>query len=1012
MTDKKSQEQAKNSFAQAEEKVLEFWEKADIFQKSMDREAPNGDYVFYDGPPFATGLPHYGHLVANLMKDTVPRYWTMKGYRVERKWGWDCHGLPLENLAEKELGLKDKKDIEEYGVEKFNQYCESIVLRYADEWKKIIRRVGRWVDMENDYKTMDPEYMESIWWVFKRLWEKDLIYKGYKPMHICPRCGTTLSNFEVSQGYKEISDLSVTAKFELSDEPGTFLLAWTTTPWTLIGNVALAVGEEIDYVKVESLNKDLRHNTGEIQYEKYIISKEYYYKIKEIEGHPLAQQFAHKEKDGEEAIKGPEKISEFKGKDLLDKKYTPLFNYFADKKELENRENGWKIYAGDFVSTEEGTGIVHIAPAFGEDDLQMGMKHDLPFIQHVDMGGLIKEEASDFAGLNVKPREENDKDAHMKTDIEIIKYLAKHNRLFHKEKYKHSYPHCWRCDTPLLNYAAESWFVEVTKFKKELIDNNQKVNWVPAHVKDGRFGKWLEQARDWSISRNRYWGAPLPVWECDSCGEKEVIGSRAELKERAGVDVQDLHKHHVDKLIWQCQKCKGTMRRIPEVLDCWFESGSMPYGQEHYPFENKDRFERNFPAEFVAEGMDQTRGWFYTLMVLATALFGQPAFKNVIANGIVLAEDGRKMSKRLNNYPDPMDVAKDYSVDALRHYLLSSPVLTGENLNFSEDGVKDVFRKTSMLVWNVYKFYAMYADGEKVADGKPQSENVLDKWIIARLDELIGEVTRNMDNYVLPKAVRPIEGFISDLSTWHLRRSRDRFKSEDAVDKRAALNVTGYALGELAKVMAPFTPFIAEELWQRVSGYDFADQEKSVHLEAWPEPAGGPDQEVLDNMDRIRRVVEMGLAKRDEAGIKVRQPLGTLTVRGDKLALEDGYWQLVKDEVNVKEVKTAEGNGALEVELDTQMTDELRQEGIKRELVRFINALRKNAGLTINDRIKVYWQSGSDEIRTAINQYKQDILTDTLADDMEEGDAGGEAQAQKEVKVNSYAVTLQVRKTG
>jgi len=979
MPEDKNTEKQKNGFAQTEHQVLEFWKQADIFNKSVARKGENGEYVFYDGPPFATGLPHYGHLVASIMKDAVPRFWTMKGYRVERKWGWDCHGLPLENLAEKELGLKDKKDIEEYGVEKFNQYCESIVLRYADEWKRIIERIGRWVDMENDYKTMDPAYMESIWWVFQRLWEKGLVYKGYKPMHICPRCGTTLSNFEVSQGYQEITDISVTAKFELADEPGTYLLAWTTTPWTLLGNVALAVGEDIDYVKFQ-LSNDPEHDDGV-----YIVSE------KDLKEHEPASR-------GEIRL-----LDKFKGKDLVGMKYKPLFNYFSDKTELDNRENGWQVYAAPFVTTEEGTGIVHIAPAFGEDDMRLGRDRQLPFVQHVDQHGRFTPEVTDFSGEEVKPKE-----GHQITDCRIAEFLKEQGLVFQTEEIKHSYPHCWRCDTPLLNYATQSWFVEVTRFRNELIQNNQEVNWVPEHVKNGRFGKWLEQVRDWSVSRNRYWGAPLPVWECDSCGEKQVMGSRQELEERTGQTVKDLHKQYVDRLTWQCDKCGGTMRRIPEVLDCWFESGSMPYGQEHYPFENKDRFERNFPAEFVAEGMDQTRGWFYTLMVLATALFGRPAFKNVIVNGIVLAEDGRKMSKRLKNYPDPMDVAENYSVDALRYYLLSSPVLVGENLNFSEDGVKEVLRKTSMLVFNVYKFYAMYTESGEPPATEPQSDRILDRWILARLHELKAEVNSGMENYQLPKATRPIEQFISDLSTWYLRRSRERFKSEDESDKRAALDVTGYVLLELAKVMAPFMPFLAEDLWQKITGHNYGDPDRSVHLEAWPE-AGQADRQVLDRMSEVRRIVELGLAKRDEAGIKVRQPLQSLTASGVSQDLEDSFWQLVRDEVNVKEARTESGRGELAVELDTELTPELRQEGIKRELVRFVNALRKNAGLTINDRINIFWQSEAGEIKQAADAFADEIKSDTLADSLQAGPAQDKVSAQKQVKVNGHPVTLEVQ---
>ena len=577
-------ENKKSDLFKKEQEILKFWKDNQIFEKSLEKDSPQGEYSFYDGPPFATGLPHYGHIVASLLKDVFPRYKTMQGYSVRRKWGWDCHGLPVESLVEKDLKIKSKDEIEDrVGVDKFNESCQTYVMKYADEWQKFIPMIGRWVDMKDDYKTMDPEYMESIWWVFKSLWDKGLIYEGYKSMHICPHCETTLSNFEVGLEYKDIKDLSITVKFELVDEPGTFVLAWTTTPWTLPGNVALAVGKDMDYVKVELDGK------------KYIL-------VKELLETVLA--------DKKYTI-----VEEFKGKKLIGKAYQPLFNYFSGNKNTKNRENGWKIYAADFVTIEDGTGIVHIAPAFGEDDMNLGKENNLPFIQHVFLNGKFTEEMQDFAGREVKPKEDINK-----TDVEIIKYLAAKDLLFSKEKYEHSYPHCWRCEAPLLNYATKSWFVKVTDIKDKIIANNQKVNWIPASFKEGRMGKWLEGARDWSISRQRYWGSVLPIWKCD-CGEIKVIGSIAELEKLSGKKVNDLHKHVVDQITIQCEKCDNEMKRILDVLDCWFESGAMPYASVHYPFENKEWFENNFPAEFIAEGQDQTRGWFYTLLVLSTALF-------------------------------------------------------------------------------------------------------------------------------------------------------------------------------------------------------------------------------------------------------------------------------------------------------------------------------------------------------------------------------------------------------
>jgi len=593
----------KQNFAQMEEEILKFWDEQKIFEKSLEIRENSKPYSFYDGPPFATGTPHYGHIVASLMKDTVPRYWTMKGRYVERKWGWDCHGLPIENIAEKELGITRKKEIEEMGVEKFNEFCRSKVLGYVSEWEKVVRRLGRWADMKNSYKTMDLSFMESVWWVFKELWDKGLIYEGYRSMLICPRCETTLSQSETAEGYKDIKDLSVIAKFELEDEPGTFVLAWTTTPWTLIGNVALAVGENIDYAKV-------RYNDekGNAQY--FILAKSIY-EIKKDEIFPSFKELKEKEVPPTPS----EIIEEFKGKDLIGKKYKPLFDYYFKDDNLKNKENGWKIYAGDFVTTEDGTGVVHIAPAFGEDDLQLGKKYKLPFIQHVGMDGIIKEYAGEFAGMNVKPSDDV-----QKTDVEIIKYLAKNNLLFAKDKYEHSYPHCWRCETPLINFATSSWFVSVEKIKDKMLECAKDISWTPKHIKKGRFGNWLEGARDWSISRQRYWASVMPIWKCEKCGQIKVFGSVKELEDLSGEKITDIHKHIVDKITFPCDRCNDVMKRIPDVLDTWFDSGSMPYAQAHYPFENKDKFEKSFPAEFIAEGIDQTRCWFYYLHVIASGI--------------------------------------------------------------------------------------------------------------------------------------------------------------------------------------------------------------------------------------------------------------------------------------------------------------------------------------------------------------------------------------------------------
>src|SRR3989344_5152758 len=662
------------SASQREEATLAFWNERKIFEKSLAKEAPNGEYVFYDGPPFATGTPHYGHIVASVIKDAVPRYWTMRGYRVPRQWGWDCHGLPIENIVEKELGFKHKKDILAFGIAKFNEACRSKVLMYADEWKKVIPRVGRWADMDAPYFTMSRDFIESVWWAFKQLYDKGLVYEDYRSMHICPRCETTLSQSEVTEGYKDVKDLAVTVKFKL--KPGqkirgkdagnnTSLLAWTTTPWTLPGNVALAVGKDVEYLAI------IRES------EVLILSK---------------QAWEQKWKQGEFG-EFENFVKDLKGEDLVGLEYEPPFDYYVNDKTIKNRENGWKVYPADFVTAEEGTGIAHEAPAFGADDWALSKKFNLPFIQHVAMDGTFKPEVKDFAlagqaGEDLSPRAKNIPEEVREVDLTVAKFLDKKGLLFGKpEKYLHAYPHCWRCDTPLLNYATSSWFVKIEEQKEKLLDAAKPINWSPEHIKRGRWGKWLEGGRDWSISRQRFWASVIPIWKCDKCQSVRVFGSAAELEEVSGKKIDDLHKHIVDAIEFTCWECDGLMKRIPDVLDTWFDSGSMPYGQAHYPFDSASTssgqaaqgkpsdLPHNFPANFIAEGQDQCRAWFYYLHVIATSIFNRSAFENVIVNGIVLAKDGKKMSKKLKNYPDPMEVVEKYGADALRLYLLASPVV-------------------------------------------------------------------------------------------------------------------------------------------------------------------------------------------------------------------------------------------------------------------------------------------------------------------------------------------------
>jgi isoleucyl-tRNA synthetase len=935
--------------------ILKYWDEKNIFEKSVLQRDENKPYHFYDGPPFATGLPHYGHIVASLMKDAVPRFWTMRGFRVERKWGWDCHGLPVENIIEKELLLNSKKDIEAFGIDKFNEACRATVLKYAAEWKRTIKRVGRFVDMEKDYKTMDLSYMESVWWVFGELWKKGLIYKGYKAMHVCTRCVTPLSNFEVTQGYKDVKDLTVTAKFKLNNPQkaglpeNTFILAWTTTPWTLPGNVLLAVNESVEYVLVK------------IENENFVLAKD-----------RLESVFKDK-------VFTVEK--EFKGNELAGLEYEPLFPYFKDT------PNAFRVVVADFVTTTEGTGIVHIAPAFGDDDYQVGVRENVPLVQHVKMDGHFVDEVKDFVGMEVKPAADT-----MATDVEIIKWLAANGRLFSKLKIEHSYPHCWRCDTPLLNYATSSWFVSVTKIKEKLLENNQQIRWVPEHIKDGRFGQWLEGARDWAISRNRYWGAPLPVWESED-GSTICVGSVEELERLSGQKVSDLHKHVIDKI--EFEKDGKVFRRVPEVLDCWFESGSMPYGQMHYPFENKEKFEAGFPAEFIAEGQDQTRGWFYTLHILATALtMGEnpsvpmkksvPAFKNVIVNGIVLAEDGKKMSKRLKNYPEPEIVLEKYGADAMRYYLITSPVMVGESLNFSEVGVREVYGKLINTLWNVVEFYEMFKTN---STEMVESKHVLDQWILAKLNETIDLVTEGMENYRLVDASRPLSDFVTELSQWYIRRSRDRFKGQDEADKLAAVSTLREVLLTLSKIMAPFTPFIAEKIYLQLGG-----QMESVHLEVWPEAKEEKHHvAVVEHMSQARKVVEVGLALRSENKLKVRQPLSELKMNIEGFSAQ--LMEIVADELNVKKVTYAEvvvdgawaekEDGKTKVWLNTEITEDLKKEGLVREIVRTINQMRKEQGLTVNDKIFVRYNTENGMLVGALADFSSLIKESTLAEKLE-----------------------------
>ena len=1007
-------------FPKMEEKWMKKWKEDKTFEKSVEQRPKDKEYVFYDGPPFATGLSHYGHILAGTMKDVVPRYQTMRGHRVERRFGWDCHGLPIENLIEKELDLKTKQDIEEkYGIDKFNEACRASVLKYTNEWEQTVDRMGRWVDFENDYKTMDPEYMESIWWVFKQLWDKDLIYKGRKSMHVCPRCSTPLSNFEVTLGYKDIKDYSVTSKFKLDDsskfaDGDVYVLAWTTTPWTLAGNMYLAIGEKIKYALYKSEGEYLIF--AENLEEKVMGEREY------------------------------EKVKDIDAKDLEGMGYEPLFPYFADLKE----DGKFVIHFGSFVDDSDGTGVVHIAGGYGEDDMEFakhfGATDGSDVILHVNMDGTFVPEVTDFQGLEAKP-----KDDHMSTDRKVAEYLEAAGKLFEGKVYKHSYPHCWRCDSPLLNYATDAWFVSIDKIKETMVKENSEVHWVPDHVGHGRLHDWLANARDWCISRSRYWGAPLPVWLSEE-GDALCIGSIEELQKLSGEKVEDLHKHFVDEV--EIEKDGKVYKRIPEVLDCWFESGSMPYAQNHYPFENKEAFEGNFPAEFIAEGLDQTRGWFYTLMVLGCGLFGKSPFKNVIVNGLVLAEDGKKMSKRLKNYPDPAHIFDNYGADALRFYLMNSPVVRAEPLRFSEKGVEEVVRKILLPLWNSYAFFVTYAniDGwEAKGLEVPETENALDGWVISELEDLLKALTDEMDRYDLQKATAPIVHFIESLTNWYIRRSRRRFwKSDSDADKDQAYSTLYYCLVRLSQIIAPFMPFVAEEIYTNLTG------EQSVHLSDWPEfDQSRIDLELNEEVDLAQKVVELGHSLRGRLKIKVRQPLAKVMVALPENFSEEMLMQqkdVIMEELNVKDlvlmgdssevvevsvspnaralgpkygaevqniIKAAKSGefelledgkvkvldyvledeevevgyigkegadvaceNGIAVMLDQEITDELQMEGYARDLVRYIQDSRKEADYQVDDRIKVGVEADGDLLK-AVESFVDYIKEETLADSVE-----------------------------
>ena len=906
-------------FAVLESEILGFWQKNQIFQKSVTNRAKNPQYVFYDGPPFATGMPHYGHLLGSTSKDVVGRYWTMKGYRVERVWGWDCHGLPIENMIEKQLEIKQgKKGIEALGLDKFNRACRTEVMRLDKEWERIIARLGRWVDFQHNYKTMNLDYMESVWWAFSQLYQKDLVYKGKKVILYCPRCATPLSNFEIAMdnSYEMVTDPSVTIKFPVTKAKNEYLLAWTTTPWTLTGNVALAVNPKEEYVLIEWEGA------------KYWVAKN------------RAQSVF-----GQQQLKT---LRSTEGQELVGTKYEPLYPYLNSHR----TPKAWTVLPADFVSLEDGTGIVHTAAMFGEDDFALAQQQNLPMVQSLDEEGKFLPFIKIVSGQFYK-----------KADPIIIADLQTRQLMFQSTTIDHSYPFCYRCQTPLYYNAVPAWFINIQKIKPKLIKHNQAMNWYPKHLKDGRFGQGLTLAPDWNISRSRYWGTPMPIWEATTSSNqaptRRIIGSLAELKQWAVNPAQvenlsDIHREHIDHIeVWvdDAKTIKG--KRIREVFDCWVESGSMPFASRHYPFNNQKQFEKTYPAQFVSEYIAQTRAWFYTMHVMSVALFDQHAVDNTLTTGTIMAANGDKMSKSKKNYPDPMMIINQTGVDSLRLYLMSSPVMRGENINFHENEINDIRKQVFLIWWNVLGFYELFA-GEYQFDPKTDitTTDIMDKWLISRLNRLIRNVTKAMDGYDLVTASRQMMSFVGDLSNWYLRRSRDRFK--DQRQAISSLPVLATTLYKLAQVFAPFSPFFSELIFQQL-GLQSQDS-LSIHLTNWPQS----DNKLIDNqleqdMETVRKVAEKAHALRKANNIKVRQPLAQAIISGARPPSEE-LETVLKDEINVKQI-TWQVNKSdttnIEVELNTQLTPELIAEGEARELVRNIQKLRKASGAEATTQLVV-----------------------------------------------------------
>ena len=1024
------------SFVDLENDVLELWKNKDVIQKNFDMNEEGEFFTFYDGPPTANGKPHVGHVLTRVMKDIIPRYKVMKGYKVLRKAGWDTHGLPVELEIEKKLGISGKPQIEEYGVEKFVSQCKESVFSYVSMWETMTEKIGYWVDMENPYVTYHDNYIESVWWALKQLWDKDLLYKGHKVLPYCPRCGTGLSSHEVAQGYKDVKDATAVVKFKVKGEENKFILAWTTTPWTLPSNVALTINKAYTYVEAK---------VGE---ETYVVAKD------------LAPNVL---KDMEYEI-----VKEFKGEELLGVEYEQLFKFYTPE------EKAFFVIHGDFVTLSDGTGVVHTAPAYGEDDNFVCKKNNLPLINLVDAQGNFVDCVEPWKGLFVK-----------KADSKIVEYMKEHNMLLKSEKHTHSYPHCWRCDTPLLYYPRESWFVRMTSLREKLMENNNQINWYPDNIRTGRFGNFLDGVIDWGISRDRYWGTPLPIWQCE-CGHRECVGSKEELKEKSigHVEGVELHKPFIDKVKLACPHCGGEMERTAEVIDCWFDSGSMPFAQHHYPFENKEVFEANFPAQFISEAVDQTRGWFYTLLALSTALFDTKPFENCIVLGHVLDKNGLKMSKSKGNVVAPMEVLDSQGADATRwhFYTTSAPWLP---TRFSVEDVAETQRKFLSTLWNVYSFYILYADIDKFDPTKyahVKSENVMDKWVMSKLNSLVKTVDENLEAYKITQAALAIEEFTDELSNWYVRRNRSRYWSEELTEDKISAYVTLYrVITTLVRVAAPFVPFMTEQIYQNLVVNLDSTAPESIHLCVWPEyDATLVDSKLEEEMDLAYTIVKLGRSARNGANAKNRQPLAEMLI--STKALPNYYGDIIKDELNIKMVEfgadlskyvnfeikpnlpvlgkaygklipgirkeiaarnqmdlaqkmqagetevitvndteielTVEkllitmqglegfafaGSGEIGVVLDTTLTDELKEEGNLREILSKVQNMRKESGFEVADKIKLY-VTGNEMLEGVVKKFQDAIMRDTLSVEV----CYGADVAYTECSVNGEKLNLAV----